>query len=58
MNVRLADVNELNRINELRKQLFEFQRVELCVWEFNRKASAVYEAAGFHTYKRSMEMIL
>ena len=35
-----------------------FQRVELCVWEFNRNALALYETVGFHTYKRSMEMIL
>ena len=34
-----------------------FRRVELCVWEFNRNALAVYEAAGFHPYKHSMEII-
>jgi ribosomal protein S18 acetylase RimI-like enzyme len=33
-----------------------FHRIALNVWEFNQKAIEVYEAKGFHTYKRSMEM--
>ncbi|MBQ3423908.1 MAG: hypothetical protein IJH38_01760 [Clostridia bacterium] len=35
-----------------------FHRVGLCVWEFNRRALAVYDAAGFRTYKRNMELRL
>ena len=33
-----------------------FSRVELNMWEFNRGALAFYEAAGFKTYRRYMEM--
>ena len=33
-----------------------FSRVELNMWEFNRGALAFYEAAGFTTYRRYMEM--
>ena len=35
-----------------------FDRVELNMWEFNRDALAFYEAAGFTTYRRYMEMKL
>lgn len=31
-------------------------RVELNVWEFNKDALAFYEAAGFQTYRRYMEL--
>lgn len=31
-------------------------RIELDVWEFNEDALAFYEAAGFTTYRRYMEM--
>ncbi len=33
-----------------------FSRVELNMWEFNRDALAFYEAAGFRTYRRYMEL--
>ena len=33
-----------------------FRRIELNMWEFNRDALAFYEAAGFTTYRRYMEM--
>lgn len=33
-----------------------FSRLELNMWEFNRGALAFYEAAGFSTYRRYMEM--
>lgn len=33
-------------------------RIELNMWEFNRDALAFYEAAGFKTYRRYMEMTL
>lgn len=33
-----------------------FSRIELNMWEFNRDALAFYEAAGFSTYRRYMEM--
>ena len=32
------------------------ERVELNVWEFNKDALAFYEAAGFQTYRRYMEL--
>ena len=35
-----------------------FQRIELNMWEFNQGALAFYEAAGFSTYRRYMEMII
>ena len=35
-----------------------FSRLELNMWEFNRDALAFYEAAGFRTYRRYMEMPL
>ena len=35
-----------------------FDRLELNMWEFNRDALAFYEAAGFQTYRRYMEMKL
>ena len=35
-----------------------FARLELNMWEFNREALAFYEAAGFSTYRRYMEMEL
>ncbi len=33
-----------------------FSRVELNMWEFNRDALAFYEAVGFSTYRRYMEL--
>ena len=33
-----------------------FGRIELNMWEFNREALAFYEAAGFTTYRRYMEL--
>lgn len=35
-----------------------FHRIELNMWEFNEDALAFYEAAGFATYRRYMEMFL
>ena len=35
-----------------------FPRIELDVWEFNRGAVRFYEAAGFETYRRHMEINL
>ena len=35
-----------------------FSRLELNMWTFNRGALAFYEAAGFETYRRYMEMRL
>ena len=35
-----------------------FNRVELNMWEFNQGALAFYEAVGFTTYRRYMEMKL
>ncbi len=112
MNVRLAEEKELERINELRKQVNdlhailhhinkpenpfmyerdfldidefcvdeayrrrgaaaamidfirdyavkkEFHRIELNMWEFNQDALKFYEAAGFATFRRYMEMFV
>ena len=33
-----------------------YSRIELNMWEFNRDALSFYEAAGFSTYRRYMEM--
>ena len=35
-----------------------FDRLELNMWEFNRDALAFYEALGFSTYRRYLEMKL
>ena len=35
-----------------------FHRIELNMWEFNRDALAFYEAAGFSSYRRYMEMFV
>ena len=35
-----------------------FRRLELNMWEFNRGALAFYEAVGFATYRRYMDMFL
>ena len=35
-----------------------FHRIELNMWEFNRGALAFYEAAGFVTFRRYMEMMI
>ena len=35
-----------------------YKRIELNMWSFNRGALAFYEAAGFETYRRYMEMFL
>ncbi len=35
-----------------------FRRLELNMWEFNQGALAFYEAAGFKTFRRYMEMML
>ena len=36
----------------------EYHRIELNMWEFNRDALAFYEAAGFTTFRRYMEMMV
>ena len=33
-----------------------FGRIELNMWEFNQDALAFYEAVGFNTYRRYMEL--
>ena len=35
-----------------------FRRIELNMWSFNREALAFYEAAGFTTYRRYMDMMV
>ena len=35
-----------------------YSRVELNMWEFNRNALAFYEASGFTTYRRYMEIYI
>lgn len=35
-----------------------FDRIELNMWEFNQEALAFYEAVGFTTYRRYLEMKL
>ena len=35
-----------------------FERIELNMWEFNQGALAFYEAAGFETYRRYIEIML
>ena len=35
-----------------------FHRIELNMWEFNQGALAFYEAAGFRTFRRYMEMFV
>ena len=35
-----------------------FHRIELNMWEFNQGALAFYEAAGFQTFRRYMEMFI
>ena len=35
-----------------------FRRIELNMWEFNESALAFYEAAGFTTFRRYMEMYI
>jgi len=35
-----------------------FHRIELNMWEFNQDALAFYEAAGFATFRRYMEMFV
>ena len=35
-----------------------FRRIELNMWEFNQDALAFYEAAGFTTFRRYMEMFV
>lgn len=35
-----------------------FHRIELNMWEFNQDALAFYEAVGFSTYRRYMEMFV
>ena len=35
-----------------------FHRIELNMWEFNQEALAFYEAAGFQTFRRYMEMFI
>ena len=37
-------------------QEMDFHRIELNMWEFNRDALAFYEAVGFSTYRRYMEL--
>ena len=33
-----------------------FKRIELNMWDFNEDALKFYEAIGFNTYRRYMEM--
>ncbi len=35
-----------------------FHRIELNMWEFNQDALAFYEASGFETFRRYMEMFI
>jgi ribosomal protein S18 acetylase RimI-like enzyme len=35
-----------------------YKRLELNMWEFNKDALAFYEAAGFETFRRYMEIML
>ena len=35
-----------------------FHRIELNMWEFNQDALAFYEAAGFETFRRYMEIMI
>lgn len=35
-----------------------YNRIELNMWEFNKDALAFYEAAGFETYRRYMELYI
>lgn len=35
-----------------------FKRLELNMWEFNEEALACYEAAGFKTFRRYMEIMM
>ena len=35
-----------------------YHRLELNMWEFNQDAVAFYEAAGFETFRRYMEMFI
>lgn len=35
-----------------------FHRIELNMWEFNQEALAFYEAAGFTTFRRYMEIFI
>jgi len=35
-----------------------FKRIELNMWEFNQDALAFYEAVGFKTFRRYMEMMI
>lgn len=35
-----------------------FDRLELNMWEFNESALAFYEALGFKTYRRYMDMVI
>ena len=35
-----------------------YHRIELNMWEFNQEALAFYEAAGFQTFRRYMEMFI
>ena len=35
-----------------------YRRLELNMWEFNEDALAFYEALGFSTYRRYMEMTI
>lgn len=36
----------------------EFKRIELNMWEFNQGALEFYEAVGFNTYRRYMELFV
>ncbi len=47
----------VNFIREYAKEK-GFHRIELNMWEFNQGALAFYEAAGFTTFRRYMEMFV
>ena len=55
---RQGAATELIRFIRTYARLEGFSRLELNMWEFNQGALAFYEAAGFSTYRRYMEMKL
>lgn len=50
------DIDEFCVDKKYRRQ--GINRMELNMWEFNEDALAFYEAVGFKTYRRYMEMML
>ena len=66
LEVDEVGVDESTRRQGVGRKLFEkirciamekgFNRIELNMWEFNEDALKFYEAIGFNTYRRYMEM--